>query len=850
LHAVSHASIALSIFLHATGLVSGQNVTSPDAHLGRRLGADSTLADWSETRAYFDTLDRESARVVTQKVGTTTEGRDFILSVISSEENLGQLDALREYSRRLADPRGVSDAERREAIEKGRVFVFVSCAMHATETAAPQFAMRLAHELATSEAEPWISVRKNCVLLLAPSLNPDGQDHVVEWYRKTVGTPYEASELTKLYQYYTGHDNNRDWFMLTQNETRIVTELLYSVWRPQVYWDVHQQGSRAERMFIPPFRDPLNPNLDAGIISAINTIGTRALFDMTREGKSGVATGGTFDMWWNGGNRNVPVRHNIVGLLTEAASVRIATPVFLPKSELRAPDGLSEYAPSNRFPDPWPGGWWRIGDIIEYEMSFARSLFTSLSRERATWLENALAAADRTIASGANVAPTAWLVPSDNEDRGATRRLVDVLLRAGVEVGQASKEFTADGRSWPAGTLVVRRDQPYGAHVDDLFQVQRYPAGEPPYDVAGWTLPFLLGVRRVEVQGAFDAPLARVVDAAAAVEKFLDARKSEDAAARKSGNAQDESSLSARDSDSWRAVFNRLREKQPVSFLRDGPHVGSFRTEALAAGDASNPLVLKSMPRVGLYSPWSGSMDEGWMRYVFDTFGVQYSTVRNEMVRASRLADFLDVLVLPSLDPDELDRGREAGTVPDQFAGGLDPEGAVAVEEFVRAGGTLITLGSSSRWAIDLLRLPLNDVTRAASAPTAKDFSCPGSVLRGIPEDTPWTVGLPDSVALFFSRSAAYRDFDEKEREAAGLPKDLKIKPQVLMRYAPTRLLLSGWIQKPETIAGHGAWLRVPHGAGRVHLFAFRPQYRGWSQAAFHLVFRAMLFEDRVGDRE
>jgi hypothetical protein len=305
--------------------------------------------------------------------------------------------------------------------------------------------------------------------------------------------------------------------------------------------------------------------------------------------------------------------------------------------------------------------------------------------------------------------------------------------------------------------------------------------------------------------------------------------------------------LSARDSDSWRTVFKQLSEKQPVSFLRKGDSAGSFHTAAGSAAEASDPLVIQSMPRIGLYSPWSGSMDEGWMRYVFDTFGLPFVTVRNEMIRASRLQDFLDVLVLPSLDPDELDSGRQAGTVPDQFAGGLDPEGAVAIEEFVRAGGTLITLGSSSRWAIELLRSPLSDPTRAANA---KEFSCPGSVLRGIPEDSPWTIGLPDSVAIFFSRSAAFRELDEKEREAAGLPKELKVKPQVLLRYAPTRLLLSGWIQRPETIAGHAAWLRVPHGAGRVHVFGFRPQYRGWSQAAFHLVFRAILFEDRIGERK
>ena len=174
-------------------------------------------------------------------------------------------------------------------------------------------------------------------MLLAPSLNPDGLDHVVSWYRETVGTPYESSGLLKLYQYYAGHDNNRDWFMLSLEETRIVTSLLYSEWHPQVYWDVHQQGSSRERMFVPPFRDPLNPNLEPTIITGIDELGTRALFDLTRWDFTGISTGVSYDMWWNGGNRNVPVRHNIVGLLTEAASCRLATPMFLPRRELSDP---------------------------------------------------------------------------------------------------------------------------------------------------------------------------------------------------------------------------------------------------------------------------------------------------------------------------------------------------------------------------------------------------------------------------------------------------------------------------------------------------------------------------------
>ncbi len=189
--------------------------------------------------------------------------------------------------------------------------------------------MQLAYELVTSDAEPWVSARREAVVLLAPSLNPDGLDRVVSWYREIQGTPYESASLPELYQWYAGHDNNRDWFMLSLKETQIVTRLLYKEWFPQVYWDVHQQGSRRERLFVPPFRDPLNPNLPATVIAGIGALGGRILYDMTRDGFQGVSTGVTYDMWWNGGNRNVPVRHNIIGLLSEAASANLASPIYL-----------------------------------------------------------------------------------------------------------------------------------------------------------------------------------------------------------------------------------------------------------------------------------------------------------------------------------------------------------------------------------------------------------------------------------------------------------------------------------------------------------------------------------------
>jgi len=824
------APLTLAVLLTACASVSAQQVTTPEEHLGRPLGTDFKLADWDEVSSYYRTLGQESPRVVTERLGETTEGRDFLISIISSEENLANLEQIRRYSAVLADPRGRSAEEKREAVENGKVILLVSPQMHSTEAGGTEAIMRFAHALATSDEEPWTTARENLVVGVFPCTNPDGLDRVVHWYREHVGTPYEATGLLELYQKYAGHDNNRDWFMLTQDETKIVTNQLYNVWRPQVYWDVHQQGSRSERMFVPPFRDPLNPNLDPAIIAGIDTIGSRALLDMTRAGLTGVSTGVTYDMWWTGGNRNVPVRHNIIGLLTEAASVDLATPIFLRRTQLRAPGDLPGYHPSNQFPDPWPGGWWRLRDINEYQFQFGKSLVGTLAREPSFWLQNALDAAERTIREGAAEGPRAWLIPSDNRDPDAVRRLVEVLLRSGVELHVTPESIEADGRTYPAGTIVIHQNQPYGAHVKDLLEVQRYPEGPPPYDVAGWTLPHLLGVRRVTVMEELEGDFDRAESVEVAVAGFA----GDERAAHVS-----ERGGSTRHSDSWRDIFDALENDDFVSFAIAGDRAGLYDIGNNSTNSDQERIRVDRLPRIGLYAPWSGSMDEGWMRWVFDTWDVPYTRVRNEQVRAGELGDFLDVLIIPDIRGRQLDEGRTEGTVPNEYASGLAPEGAVAIEEFVRSGGRLITFDASSEWAIELFQLPLVDVTREESG---RDFSCPGSVLRAIPQaGQTWTAGLPGSLGLFFSRSTAWRPMNEAERKESG--RDEK-NMTTLLRYAPTRVLLSGWIREPQVIAGHDAWVRAHHGHGDVHLFAFRPQYRGWTQSTFPLVFRAILFED------
>lgn len=846
------ALIGLLSCASASGQATG--AASPEAFLGRPVGTDFELADWEQVSGYYRELADASRRVELTKVGETTEGRDFLIAVISSEANLERIEEIKGHARMIADPRGKSESELRRATRDGKVIVFVTPSMHSTEVAATEMGMRFAWMLATSDEQPWKSAREETVVVITPSLNPDGVDHVVEWYREHVGTNLEGTSLDKLYQFYTGHDNNRDWFMLTQTETRHLTRLLYQEWFPQILWDVHQQGNSKERFFVPPYRDPLNPNLDAGIVAGINLIGTRAVMDMTREGFTGIATGVSYDNWWNGGNRSVPCRHNVIGILTEAASAKYASPIFQEVSSLRDPLGSSRYQPSNQFLRPWAGGWWRVSDIIDYELAFGRSLLGSVSREPRFWLTNALEAAKRNIDSDVRGGPRGWLIPIDNPDRGATRRMIDVLLASGVEVHVAEASFEADGREFPAGTIVLRRDQPYGGYVQDLFELQDFPPGTNPYDVTGWTLPLLLGVRRVEVTRDFSVSTRPVSTPEEATEAFAgDPRLGEfgDGTGEESGNADGAGGtaevVSLADSDGWIRLIEAVRDGGSARVRLGGEGaglaaIGGERDDDASSGESVTRI--DAMPRIGVYAPWAASMDEGWLRWVLDEFDVPFQRIRNETIRDGQLHELVDVLILPSVTRGSIDRGRSPDGSPREISGGLDPEGALAVQRFVRGGGRLITLGSSSAWAIDLFGLPLTDVTRGNEA---GDFSCPGSILRGVVEPHALTAGLPGEISLFFSRSSGWKRTGDSDRDAEGVNGG-SIK--TLLRYAPNRLLLSGFIRNPETLEGSDAWVVAECGEGEVHLFGFRPHYRAWTQATFHLLFRSIFLATPVDVRD
>ena len=470
--------------------LSAATIQTPSEFLKMPVGADKTLADYRQMLQYFRALDAASPRVEIETLGKTTLGEDMIMLLISSEENIRNKEKIRENSKKLADPRGRSDAEISQLVRDGKTVVLVTCNIHSTEIASSQMAMEWAHALATADDAETKRRLDNVVLLLVPSLNPDGQIMVTEWYRKYVGTKYEGGRLPYLYHHYVGHDNNRDWYMLTQVETRNLSRMIYHRWFPQLFVDEHQMGSEGPRMFIPPFADPVDPDVHPLIWREVNSIGANMAFRLEQQNKSGLIYGYSFDAYWLGGTRNTGWWKNITGLLLEIASARIASPMYVEPTELRGGSkGLVEYKATINHPNPWKGGWWRLRDIMDYERIASDALLEIAADKRADFLRNLVTRAKAAVAE-AKIGE-AYRIPRDQRDRDAATHLAWLMNEHGVEVQQAS-----NGDYW------IPLAQPYSKFVREMMEPQRYPEVrlQPgrdilrPYDVATWTLPLQMGV--------------------------------------------------------------------------------------------------------------------------------------------------------------------------------------------------------------------------------------------------------------------------------------------------------------------------------------------------------------------
>src|ERR1700682_345379 len=404
----------------------GAKIPTPSESLGFEVGADRKLADYRQIAAYFKELAAASPRVKIEVLGKTTLGEDMFLAVLSSEENIRNIKRIQEVSRRLADPRGLSDAEAHSLAREGKLVLLVTCNIHSTEIGASQMAMEWAHALATATDAETKRRLDRVVLLLVPSLNPDGQIMETEWYRKNLGGKYEGSRMPWLYHHYVGHDDNRDWYMLTQKETRALTRAVYHEWFPQVWLDEHQMGSTGPRIFVPPYSDPVDTTIHPLVWREVNLIGSTMALRMEEAGKSGIIYGYSYDAYWPGGTKNTAWYKNISGLLTEVASARMATPVSIAPGELSGGrKGLVEYGPQTNFPNPWPGGTWRLRDIMDYERIASDALLETCADRKEDFLRNMVARARAAV--GASGPKDAFRIPMSQRDRGTALRLAQLI---------------------------------------------------------------------------------------------------------------------------------------------------------------------------------------------------------------------------------------------------------------------------------------------------------------------------------------------------------------------------------------------------------------------------------------
>ncbi|RUL89551.1 M14 family metallopeptidase [Tautonia sociabilis] len=852
-----------------------QAVPQPEQVLGFRPGEDFRLAPWERVVNYFEAVDAASGRVAVRELGSTTQGRPFLVAAISSEDTIADLGRYQDLQRRLSLPDPELPSEEAEAlVERSKTTVLITCSIHSSETASTLMACALLHELATGDDPETRAILENTIVLLVPSVNPDGVDIVHDWYERSKGTPWEGSGMPRLYHPYAGHDTNRDWFMLNLVETRHLTRLLYTEWFPTITWDVHQMGSTGPRLFVPPFHDPVNPNLDPRISQGIFLIGAHLAADLARAGKKGVATHVMYDNWWNGGNRTVPQRHNMVGILTEAASVKLASPIFLERSDLRGGGrGFDDHEARVTFVDPWPGGWWRIGDIIEYELISARALLTLAARYRDWFQSNYRAVAMDQIRKGSEHPPFAWVVPGGQRDPGTAAKLLEILLATGIQARRATSPFEAGGVEYPAGSWILPAAQPYRPHLKDMMERQEYPErvgpdGRPerPYDVAGWTLPLQMGVKAVAIAEPFEAqaePVTAVDTTPGRIEGDLDEadafyitnRANDDFtilfalldAEIPVDRLEEPRTVGGHDlpsgslripsfEDSLRLLNEVLPETSAVALAVDEPQVfdlplpdADLGPEGIVGDGAPLPSWTRlKAPRIALYQPWVPSMDEGWTRLVFDRFGVPYRTVHNADIVAGDLIERFDVLVLPSIGRRTLREGYRPDQTEPAYVGGLAGDGVEAIRRFVEAGGRLVCLEDSCEFAIESLGLPVVDVLDGVSS---NSFYCPGSILAvRFDESSYLTLGMPADGSAFFSNSRGFRP-----AEGAG------DRVSVACRYAETNLLESGWLLGEEHLAGSAALVDVSLGKGRVVLFGFPPQHRGQTHATFRPLFNALL---------
>ena len=868
------AAVALLGSLILPALPAAQSKTAvpdPKSTFGFEPGADYKLATYEQSIEYFKKLDAASKYLTLVEAGRTSQGRPMYFALISSPDNLAHIERYREIAQRLAHPAGLSEQEARRLAIEGKAFVHIDGGLHATEVAGAQHTPLLAYDLVNRASEPATkAILDNVVLMLWPTINPDGQQIVAEWYMKNVGTPYELSEVPTLYQEYVGHDNNRDAYMLNMIESRAI-EHTWRQWEPQIVYVHHQSGPFPSRIWLPPFSEPVGLETPYLISREVNMIGMAIAKGLEERGQIGATHMGTaFDAWYAGYIDYAPNFKNIAAFWTETALYQYATPHDYTLQDF--PANMRDLRPQSLYSSPWPPGRWRLRDAVEYMETASYSVLEYAAKYKESLLLNRYKAGRDQIARGATKGPFGYVVPQEQRDPVAAVELLRRLAFGGVRVSQLSAPASIDGVSYPAGTWIVPTDQEFAAMAREVLESQRYPdlrqypGGPPerPYDAAGWSLPLQMGVRVTPMSAAIAADVRASMKPVGAIPDYhkppsayptvkndpapfdsvpgigFDAHPVAAAIVPPAGRLTGSGRAIAVDpaqNNSFRAI--NLAWKRGASVSWSGHRYVLDGLDADAANALVSSLALNAertdavattiaKPHIGVYEPWGGNMDAGWTRWVLEQYGFDFVTLHPADFH-SPLSPRLEVIVLPDQARFPTSGGAPRGPLRQlrpEYADTVSPQDLAALEDFVRRGGTLVCLNTTSAFAIQQFKLPVKNVV-AGLRP--EEFFLHGSIVEASIDVThPVMAGMPEKAALFVDNSPVFDLLDG-------------FKGTVLARYAETGSpLLSGYLVGEKYLQGKAAALDVQLGDGHVVLLGFRPQWRGQSFGTFRVLFNAV----------
>ena len=858
----SHLALLLVLCVSSLPAFSQQQIKSPEQVFGFPMGTDRKLIDWDQIVSYFAMLDEKSGRVQLVELGRTTLDRPMIMAIISSEETIRNIDKYKDIQQQLARPFNLKESIAETLVNEGKLVFLITLNIHSTEIASSQESVELAFELAASELPNIKKIRDNIIVLMVPSLNPDGQDMVAEWYLKDAGTEFEGSRMPMKYHHYADHDNNRDWYFFNLVESRHVAQVLYHEWYPEIVMDQHEMGSDGARLFLPPYADPVNPNVPASLMAHVNALGKHVVSDLHDKGFSGVVTGTLFNAFFEGTMSKTPLWHNRVGILTEAASVRVASPIFFPKTSLQGmgPE-LPEYAQQTNFLAPWQGGWWRLRDIIELEKAATYSMLDLAATYRSKYKRNFYRLNKEAIEAGEKGGPFAYVIPAAQHDPNSAVEMLNRLRFANVDIYKASAPFATDAGNFSAGSFVIPLAQPGRAYIKDLMEAQHYPdlreypGGPPrqPYDITAWTLPLQFGIDAVAVAAPFDAEMTP------APEPRLDF----------SSTYPDSGwvALERRYLNSIKFVNQMLHSAtdvfqvdQSIPGLARGTFVLAMspdKSRAIqnAAAGFEVPLAPITRPqnqalrkvrplRIALYQPWFPyAYDEGWLRLVFDDFGFDHFVLHNEDFKSrTKLKNNFDVLIFGSQGTSWIVEGVPENNselalgepkIRPEFTGGISKVGVERVVRFLNDGGTALFFGEACNFAIEELHLPAANALKSVSR---KEYYAPGSLFQvTLQLESVLTYGMPGSVAIY-KNSAVALELKMYNREISETAV-----------FGNRNVLRSGWAIGENMLHNKVALAEIPVGRGLAILYAFRPQHRGQTYGTFRLIFNA-LYKAEAGE--